>query len=527
MGQGDGYLLNAPALPKNPMFKESTKEERRVFMSEHNVYINQTNALTANGVRPLIMPVSACIEPATKQRVAEWDMGKDPEDVSESEWIAWFKLAYDVGPRALETLKKRLTVAIVFDMSITDADSRIGRMLDNMSAALRSDRQEWILREESAAVVKIITDAIKPASLHRAVTEQMELTRNKPLKKDVHRFVGWLREYAIGHERYVGYEEDKPAAKSTVKFESAKPSRARGDNVKTYRPASVQPSTQAAGTPVRSTPAADCLKCKSPDHWVRDCPDVTKDEAVALLKAHANALAVERSRKNPPGRAGVKRVANSAEAAREDLLWMVEGVLPVPASLLDSGADLSVASGGLVSALIASGAAVEMVNTAPVNLQPYGADREPIRVAKQVRLKSLEFKTACGPLMLRGLRVWVDESVRAVELTLGLPVMKKLGYSDQTLLESARRQQAVWLCTVFSAWRSGKVTSTTMKACAARHPSLMGEMSRKTRIHDARAEGLESEDVESLREVLLEFQDVFRVRFGRDPPVKISPGLSL
>ncbi|RHY98910.1 hypothetical protein DYB26_008616, partial [Aphanomyces astaci] len=31
-----------------------------------------------------------------------------------------------------------------------------------------------------------------------------------------------------------------------------------------------------------------------------------------------------------------------------------------------------------------------------------------------------------------------------VELTLGLPVMQKLGYSDKTLLENAHRQQAQW-----------------------------------------------------------------------------------
>ncbi|RHY46737.1 hypothetical protein DYB30_008760, partial [Aphanomyces astaci] len=100
-------------------------------------------------------------------------------------------------------------------MSVPDADSRIGRMLDGLAAAIRRDRQEWVIREESqAAIVKIITDAVKPASLHRAVTEQMALTRNKPLKKDVYRFVRWLREYAIGHERFVGYEEElKPPAR--------------------------------------------------------------------------------------------------------------------------------------------------------------------------------------------------------------------------------------------------------------------------------------------------------------------------
>ncbi|KAF0708191.1 hypothetical protein AaE_013315 [Aphanomyces astaci] len=87
MGQNDVHLHNAPTLPKNPTFKGSTKEERRVFMAEYNLYIGQTNALTANGIRAFIMPARACIEPATKQRIAEWDMGKDPDDVSQGEWI--------------------------------------------------------------------------------------------------------------------------------------------------------------------------------------------------------------------------------------------------------------------------------------------------------------------------------------------------------------------------------------------------------------------------------------------------------
>ncbi|RLO00340.1 hypothetical protein DYB28_001384, partial [Aphanomyces astaci] len=129
---------------------------------------------------------------------------------------------------------------------------------------------------------------------------------------------------------------------------------------------------------------------------------------------------------------------------RAKLVATVEGVLTVNASLLDSGADLSVASGGLVSALLAAGAAPEITTMGPFSLRPYGADSRSVVVTKQVRFGSLEFKTGCGPLMLRGLRVWVDEAVASVELTLGLPVMQKLGYSDKTLLENARRQQAEW-----------------------------------------------------------------------------------
>ncbi|CAK4413730.1 unnamed protein product [Aphanomyces euteiches] len=189
-----------------------------------------------------------------------------------------------------------------------------------------------------------------------------------------------------------------------------------------------------------------CLKCKSPDHMERDCPDVTKDEGVALLKGHANALAAERAQGLPAAQSGVKRVTTAANEPREGLQ-----------------ADLSVASGGLVSSLIASGVPVELLNTAPVNLQPYGASSEPIRVAKQVLLRKLEFKTACGPLMLRGLRVWVDESVQAMELILGLPVMKKLGYSDQTIAgkrETPTSRLGFWRSTDLNAWFGNAQDST-------------------------------------------------------------------
>ncbi|RLO01925.1 hypothetical protein DYB28_011850, partial [Aphanomyces astaci] len=326
-----------------------------------------------------------------------------------------------------------------------------------MAAALRRDRQEWVIREESAAIVKIITEAVKPVSLHRAVTEQMALTRNKPLKKDVYRFVRWLREFAIGHERFVGYEEEaKPAGKPDL------PRMPQGSG-QTFRPASVQappraaPAPSTSQAPSSSTPGSGCLKCKSTTHKVRECPGITDDEAVRLLKAHGRALGQKRGdwsrgdgradagrgRGTPGGRVATMRT-NAVKVGREDLTATVDGVVPVRASLLDSGADLSVASGGLVSALLAAGAAPEIIVMGPTTLRPYGTDSRPITVTKQVRLGRLEFNTGCGPLMLRGLRVWIDEAEAAVELTLGLPVMQKLGYSEQTLLENARRQQAVW-----------------------------------------------------------------------------------
>ncbi|RHY89814.1 hypothetical protein DYB35_009434, partial [Aphanomyces astaci] len=351
-----------------------------------------------------------------------------------------------VDPRALDTLKKRIKAAVVFDMSVQDADSRIGKMFDGLAAAIRRDRREWVIKEESPAIVTIITAAVKPVSLHRAVTEQMALTRNKPLKKDVYRFVRWLREYAIGHERFVGYEEDtKPAAKPDPPKTNQ-----GGTHGRRTAPTQSTPLAPATATTPQAPPgltsAKGCLKCKSTSHRVRECPGITEEEAVKLLKAHGRALGRgqsdgDRGRRDG-GRGNGHRMAtmktDPVHTERAKLVATVEGVLTVNASLLDSGADLSVASGGLVSALLAAGAAPEITTMGPFSLRPYGADSRPVVVIKQVHFGSLEFKTGCGPLMLRGLLVWADEAVAGVELTLGLPVMQKLGYSDKTLLENAR-----------------------------------------------------------------------------------------
>ncbi|ETV94984.1 hypothetical protein H310_11624 [Aphanomyces invadans] len=122
MGQDDVVLRNAPNLPKNPTFKRSTKDERREFMAAYSLYISQTNALTA-----MVFGALSCL----------WE--RDLDDVSES---AWFKQGYVVDPRALETLKKRIKTTVVFDMSIPDADSRIGRMLDGLATTILRDRPE-------------------------------------------------------------------------------------------------------------------------------------------------------------------------------------------------------------------------------------------------------------------------------------------------------------------------------------------------------------------------------------------------
>ncbi|ETV95936.1 hypothetical protein H310_10595 [Aphanomyces invadans] len=44
-----------------------------------------------------------------------------------------------------------------------------------------------------------------------------------------------------------------------------------------------------------------------------------------------------------------------------------------------------------------------------------------------------------------------------------------------------------------------------------------------SKVDGAVAQGMDETAVDELRNLLVEFQDVFRLKFGRDPPVKVAP----
>ncbi|RHY17404.1 hypothetical protein DYB32_010527, partial [Aphanomyces invadans] len=81
---------------------------------------------------------SACVDHFTKCRVALWDFNRLCDEITESEWIAWFSRAFEEEPRDLDTLKRHL--------------------------AVEHDNQEWVLKDEGKVVVGLMVKAAKPWS---------------------------------------------------------------------------------------------------------------------------------------------------------------------------------------------------------------------------------------------------------------------------------------------------------------------------------------------------------------------------
>ncbi|ETV65133.1 hypothetical protein H257_18058 [Aphanomyces astaci] len=120
IGSDDGYgrtapqVWNAPALPQPPTYSGSTKAERRAFMREYQNY-----------------------------------------------------LAFEEGPQDLDVLKQRLQQAIRFDTKILDAESRVGRMLDELMRSLEQHHQDieaGTLHEAASLIYQDVTAVAKNAA---------------------------------------------------------------------------------------------------------------------------------------------------------------------------------------------------------------------------------------------------------------------------------------------------------------------------------------------------------------------------
>ncbi|RHZ04179.1 hypothetical protein DYB26_016395, partial [Aphanomyces astaci] len=102
--------------------------------------------------------------PLSKRRIALFDFNRDHNSITNDEWVAWFKSAFEEDLQDLDVLKQRLQRAIRFDTKILDAESRVGRMLDGLIRSLEQDHQEWVLHQEGKMVVEVMTKSIKPES---------------------------------------------------------------------------------------------------------------------------------------------------------------------------------------------------------------------------------------------------------------------------------------------------------------------------------------------------------------------------
>lgn len=584
-GDHDGRVANAPTLPKPPQYRGRTMNERREFMRAYETYCFALSAFETEYNRPYVMPVKNCVEARTLRRICYYDLETTVELVTEEMLVNYFLEArvpemedYTALDKAMKSLK--------MDSSLPDAVSRVEKMIDDMEIILVKHNMDKVIRDkEPKKLVKYMTAALEPPGFRQAVEKKLSQEQFKSYRKDAVKFAKWVREMLKGYivwETLIGTPSSSSSSKPPAKTPApAAPGVSKGHpsggGGGKKPPAKGKPTgdTAASGKPEdkkkRSFP---CLKCDSTEHRVRQCPQVADEaEAVALITAWR-----EKRETKPTAVKKVNIVSEPVQVAQNEPWWLLAdddgcvgteiGGVSLRAALLDSGADDSVASLGLIHELESAGVAYK-VASAEGKLLPFGDTT--IEVSRRILLPEIVLTTSAGPLRLRNFPAWVCDENTDISLDIGRPVMEKLGYSTDALLVRALQQKPVWdlagasedACGTkdkaddsvggaedlkrdenetnfvrvhklreFRRLEEPSMTEPDGKDFRSATPDLSSvatDVSTAVReaiqsaIRDARAQGLTESASKELERILYEYEDVFRLEFGADPAIKVPP----
>ena len=574
------YAVSSPhTLPKRPKFDgEITSAYLRQCRHEYRSYWEETMAMATANFIPYVAPISQCFEYDTRRVLAWMLWGKQSHEVCEADWADWMAQAYaqdreTVDLKAAESLLKQVKMPVV----PMDLMSGVTTYQVNLLKKLSELNLEYLIQEEPKLICDVMVAAIKPKKVYRLIKNELNRKVHKDFMKNVWQCSNFIRNYCMNVQKYMTREDYNDVADTTSSGSRGNGSsgsgggstngsnggRTSGSGVASNRtrdagsrgstgnkgpvsassgnsgkgpaPARGGSATGGASANVNATntkPKHACLKCKSTDHKVRDCPDCTPEESEKLWAEHRKTFV----------RNITTEGARGALADKSNFTCIVDGVLSVEKNLADSGSKTSIATVGTISTLLAAGAnPVVTTVEEPMKLYPYGTDAKPIICNRRVRFKTIEINTNEGPLMLRSVSCWIDETSTKPFLLLGLPVMSALGFSAESLMTRAR--------TLHKDWDMSKIDASVGSSCyqlrelssvcddfddddglecatpmvkPVDHEKLREVVLTKARLNATKA-NLPETHLTRLEEILLKYIDCFRIEFAADPPVKVKP----
>ncbi|KAE8968300.1 hypothetical protein PR002_g27798, partial [Phytophthora rubi] len=384
-----------PTLPKPPTFRGSTALEKQRFMKDYEAYCRQLSALETAFFRPFRMPVGACVEDERRRLIAMFDICKSLDDITEKDWIDYFWEGRIVGELDFDKVKALMKEKLRMDVSLTDADSRVSKLAHEMYQVLEQANMEWM-------------------EFRRTIKNEMAHEANKPLYKDVVAFIKWLRASCKEYLRWEpsNAKKPQPAPLGGKHGDSKKPA---------VKGASARPN--ASGVPGASGKRT-CLKCHSTAHRVKDCPQAKPGEAETLLREwrERRTVAQTATRTAPPAQ-GVKalQLPDGSKDTGSTCQVMIEDALELDRVLLDSGADVNIASRSLVAHLERNGVSVRVEACTPRSLSMF--DGKTLTVTQKAWFDTIKIYTSAGPLLLRRTPAWIfGDDAEPLTMMLSRPV---------------------------------------------------------------------------------------------------------
>ena len=176
----DGRYINAPHLPKPPTFSGFSTQEKRDFKLKYEAYYKQLLAFENAQSRPFLKPIWACIDPWVRDHIAQFEFGKEPHEVTDYDWIMYFKEAEVAENKDLRPLDTAMA-KIKLDTSLPDATSMMAGLVMKVYKTMDEfGLKAYVQEADSKRIVRYITDALEPP-------EEFWLASNKTCTRSIGR----------------------------------------------------------------------------------------------------------------------------------------------------------------------------------------------------------------------------------------------------------------------------------------------------------------------------------------------------
>ncbi|KAE8906315.1 hypothetical protein PF003_g10148 [Phytophthora fragariae] len=406
----------------------------------------------------------------------------------------------------------RLFTELKMDLEEVDVEARIAKYFMRFDRLVEDNGLTGILgrgpaegeggRQRMKMRCKLLLKHVTPEMLKVDLTRLVELTHREAKVNDLVLRDLMIERATRQQQYYLMQSEMKHNSALRPKEDSGPTGKAHSRPAKSQsKPPIVNGGGRSASAP-RKAPREGCLVCKGP-HWARDCPTATAEQ-----KANVEKLLRERRGRHQER---VKRITADGEPPFRNAV--INGVLDVP-FCPDTGSDVNIIGRPVMNELKELMPEFQTTTVDPP-LEVVAAGGNLMLCHEKVHI-NLQIVTAAGPLHLSNIECLVLETPEE-ELLLGKSTLQSIGVDLDGVFEQLAQQHID-----AAEAEADDIPSDHVDLCGATDDGEVDVLLHSL-VDEAMDAGFEPTMAGDLRQLVLDYSDVFRVRLGHDAAADVQP----
>ncbi|GMF51975.1 unnamed protein product [Phytophthora fragariaefolia] len=463
-----------------------------------------------SGERPEVAmkPVKSSIDRKLLEVLCLYELRKAVENVINEEISMLIQQRIStVKNEQIPDLDELFGRSLKMDLTEDDIDARVLKYYRDFSTIIENHGLVKILRvgdpkaEGYAGRMKlrctILIDNLEPRMVRDDVQRYCKYECREVKKNDFTLF-SVIKEKARAQHKYhqLALEQKTRMAPSRKNESSIAKAKAGKANKRAVDPSTAAPTSTRAQTPRKELkpPKSGCWHCQG-EHWLRDCPTATDED---------RARAAEKM-KEVKERAKVKTVQTAPQPGEV----LVNNLLALP-YCADSGSDLTIIPRTVVDDLVALGNKVDVFPLPhPVEATVAGGSTV---ICQDVVTVDIVLQTAVGTVHLREVKCLIMEGSET-DFLLGNDTLVSLGIDVNHQLEQLAGGDIPEDSDPFEANDRSDVDLSAAEV----HGKLVDM------VVAAGDNGFDPAYLAFLHDTVTEYEDIFRIDIGADPPAEIEP----